>query len=150
VIRYTKDGETRTVKKAIDQWMAPDTSKSFDLGVIADSADATVEVATRAENRKLAVVEVHFKQAVAQDDPANPNYETITALKRVRDRADATTLDYEIGRLERRLFPSLEPMPFTSLFFRVREAETLLKSEKEEDQAKGKKMLGDVVKQVHR
>lgn len=149
-IRYQKDGEEKVMEKQLKEWLAPDTSRSFDLGVIADRAEVAAETAARAANVKETLVEVHFRQAVAQDDPDNPNYEAITSLKRIRSSADPLTIDFEIGKLERRLFPGIDVIPFTVIGVRLREAEKLVKSDTEEDREKGKKMLAEVVKSLPR
>ena len=96
------------------------------------------------------LVEIHFRQAVAQDDPENPNYETVNSLKKIRSSADPLTIDFEIAKLERRLFPGIDVIPFTVIGVRVREAEKLVQSDKEEDREKGRKMLAEVVRSLPR
>ena len=147
-IRYWVDGREKTMSKTFNQWFSPDTMKTIDLGAIAERAEVSVEVATRDAEEKEALVEVHFKQAVAQDDPANPSYDAIQSLKRVRGSLDPVTVDYEIARFEKRLFPELISLPYTTLLMRVREAEKLIRSEKTEDQEKGKKMLAEVSRAI--
>ncbi|HVT02636.1 MAG TPA: hypothetical protein VHL58_04585 [Thermoanaerobaculia bacterium] len=149
-VRYIVEGRPAVIRKTIGEWMAPTTSRTFDLDAIADSADATVEVAARPGKKKETVAEIIFKEAVAQDDPDNPNYETIQALQRLRGLSDPAAIDYEIGRLERRIFPSLEPAPFTTFLLRIKEAETLIRSSKEEEQNRGKKMLAEVIRSYPR
>jgi hypothetical protein len=149
-IRYSVNGKEKTLEKKVNEWLPPDTSRSFDLGGIADHADASVEVATRSANVREALAEIHFRLAVAQDDPENPNAEAIASLKRIRPTIDPMTVDLEIGKLERRLFPGIDVIPFTTIGYRVREAEKLILSEKEEDQAKGKKMLTEVIRTLPR
>jgi hypothetical protein len=147
-IRYWVDGREKTMSKEFNQWFAPDTMKTIDLGTIADRAEVEVEVATRNAKDKEALIEVHFKQAVAQDDPANPSYDAIQSLKRVRGSLDAVTLDYEIAKFEKRLFPELVSLPYTTLLMRVREAEKLIRSDKAEEQEKGKKMLAEISRAI--
>lgn len=149
-IRYSVDGKQKTLEKKVNEWLPPDTSRTFDLGGIADHAEATVEVATRSANVKEALAEIHFRLAVAQDDPENPNAEAIASLKRIRPTIDPYTVDLEIGKLERRLFPGIDVIPFTTIGYRIREAEKLILSEKEEDQVKGKKMLTEVIRTLPR
>lgn len=147
-IRTWVDGEMQTESKRVDQWLKPDTQRTFDLGGIVDRAEAAVETGTNPSTLGEALVEVHFRQAVAQDDPANPNREGIEALKRLAASPDPVTLDLEIARLEGRLFPGIAVTPFTTIVARLREAETLLASEKEEEREKGKKALGEVMKSL--
>jgi hypothetical protein len=147
-VHYWVDGREKTMSKTIDQWMAPDTSKSYDLGVIADRADAAVEVSAKDASRKESLVELHFKQAVARDNPDNPNYEAIQALQRVASSSNPATIDYEIARFEKRLFPELIPTPYATLFSRLQEAQKLMKSSKEDEQEKGKKLLDATLKQI--
>ncbi|MGH9457089.1 MAG: hypothetical protein ACRD2J_05550 [Thermoanaerobaculia bacterium] len=149
-IRVAADGEVETIERPIEAWLKPDNSRTFDLGVIADEARVEVETATRAGTRGEALVEVHFPQAVAQDDPANPNAETVAALKRLAYSADPVELDLEIARLEDRLFPGIESVPFATLVTRLREAEALLRSEDEEEREKGRKLLEDIVRLLPR
>ncbi len=148
-IQFTLDGRARTRKEKINAWLNPGTSRTFDLETIADDARVRVEVATAAKNANgEALVEVHFKQAVDQDDPENPQYETVRSLQRIRSSSSPEVLDAEIAKLEHRLFPSLHIYRFTYLIDRTREAEALLRSKKPEDQEKGRKMLKEVVAEV--
>lgn len=148
-IRFTLDGEPRTRTESINAWLNPGTSRTFDLGTIADRAEVSVEAATAAKNSNgNALIEIHIRQAVEQDDPENPQYETIRALQRIRSSSSPEVLDAEIAKLEHRLFPSLHSYPFTLLIAKTRDAEALLRSEKEEDRAKGQKLLKEVVEEV--
>lgn len=148
LVRYWVDGKMKTLERTIDQWMAPDTSKSFDLDAIADRAEATLEVAARSAKRNESLVEIHFKQAVAQDDPANPSIDAIRALERVAQYSDPETIDDEVRKLERRLFPSLDPFPFAWITAQVREANRLMKSEKVEEKEKGRVLLEEAVRKL--
>lgn len=149
VIEFTLDGRSRTRTESINAWLNPGTSRTFDLGTIADDARVRAEAATNAKTAKgEALVEIHFKQAVEQDDPENPQYLTIQSLQRVRSSASPEVLDAEIGKLERRLFPSLQTYRFTFLITKTREAEELLRSTKTEDQDKAKTMLKEVAEEV--
>lgn len=148
-IRVTLDGETRTRKEAINAWLNPGTSRTYDLETIADSAEVRIAAATDAQNTDgKALVEIHLRQAVAEDDPDNPQYDTIRALGRIRSSSSPEVLDAEIAKLEHRLFPSLHSYPFTRLLAKTRDAEALLRSEKEEDREKGRKLLKEVVEEV--
>lgn len=148
-IEFTLDGRTRTRTETIGAWINPGSSRTFDLGTIADDARVRIEAATAAKHADgQALVEIHIKQAVAQDDPENPQYETIRSLQRIRSSSSPEVLDAEIAKLERRLFPSLQSYRFTFLIAKTREAEELLKSEKPEEQEKGKKLLKEVVEEV--
>ncbi len=149
-IRVTLDGKQRTRKETINAWLNPGTSRTFDLETIADSAEVRVEAATAANDAKgNALVEIHLRQAVAEDDPDNPQYDTIRALQRIRSSSSPEVLDAEIAKLEHRLFPSLHSYPFTLLLAKTRDAEALLRSEKTEDQEKGRKLLKEVVEEVN-
>lgn len=135
-------------RRQSDQWFEPDTSKTFDLGVIADRAEVSLDTSTKRENQKDALVEIHFRQAVPRDDPDNPNYALIEMLKRMRaeEKLTPAAIDYEIAKLERRLFPDLDSIPFTAVVMRLREANAFLRSEKPEDQEKARKIIADVVR----
>jgi len=149
-ITCTIEGRTETRRESIQRWMKPDTSHTVDLGgPIADSCHVRLETATREEFLdEEALVEIHIREAVEQDDPENPNAETIRLLRKIRYSASPETLDYEIAKLERRLFPNLHSYPFATLLSETREARRLLVSEKDEDREKGMKMLEEVVKQM--
>lgn len=147
-IRTWVDGEVETETKRIDQWLKPDSQRTFDLGMIADRAEVAVEAGTNPATLGQALVEVHFRQAVAQDDPANPQREGVEALKRLSLSPDPATLDLEIARLESRLFPGIVVTPFTTIVARLREAEKLLASATEEEREKGKKALTEVMKSL--
>jgi len=149
-IRYWSEGRMETMERTVDAWLQPDNSRTFDLGVIADRAEIEVETATRSQFVGDALVEVHFRQAVAEDDPMNPNAEGIRALTRLNYTTDPVALDLEIARLEQRLFPGIDVTPFATVIARVREAETLLRSDKEEDREKGRKVLAEVIRTLPR
>lgn len=153
-IRYWSEGRQKTIQKRVDQWMAPDTSKSFDIGVIADRAEVSLDAATKSSDRKESLVEVHFRQAVPQDDASNPNYETVQTLKKLRSGATGTdpevALDAEISRLEKRLFPAVESVPLATFVIRLREAEKMMRSEKPEDVESGRKLFIDTLRLLPR
>lgn len=144
-VHYWVEGGEEVLEKEIGQWLKPDTWKSFDLGVIADRATASATVGARAANLGEALVEIHFRQAVAQDDPSGPNYAAIQSLKKLAGYLDARTLDDEIARLEARLFGVSTSFPLTVIVERLREADTLSRSKKTEEQEKGKKLLDDTL-----
>lgn len=143
-IRYTVNGRTKTRTETIDTTMNPDTSRTFDLGVIADH----VEVAVDSSAKSDAVIETHFKQAVAEDDPANPQYATIQSLKRLGSYPDARAVDDEIASVERSLFPGADPLPLLSIVSDLRRADELMRSKKQDDQEKGDKLLKDTLRRL--
>lgn len=147
-ISYTVNDRTRTKDEPIDQWMNPDTSRTIDLGAIADRVEASLDAATAAATVKEALVEIHFVQAVAQDDPANPAYDTIRSLERIRRNTDAYTVDSEIAKRERELYPNAEPLPLLSVVAGLRHAEELMRSEKDGDREKGEKLLRETLRKV--
>ena len=138
------DGRTRTRTERIDALMNPDTSRTFDLGEIFDH----VQVAVDASSRQEAVIETHFKQAVAEDDPANPAYATIQSLRRIGDSPDARTIDYEIAAIERTMFSSSDPLPLLQIVEDLRRADELLRSKKTEEQEKGDKLLKETLRRL--
>lgn len=148
VVRATTDGRTRTIEKPVNAWMNPDTSRTIDLGGIADHVDVTYEAATSARHSKEAHVEVHFRQAVAEDDPANPSFGTIQALNRIRSRVTPVTVDSEIAALERTLFPAADSLPLLTIINDFRLADELMRSKKEEEQVKGEKLLRETIRRL--
>lgn len=147
-IRTWVDGEMRSESKRVDQWLKPDSQRTFDLGGIVDHAEVAVQAGTNPSTLGEALVEIHLRQAVSQDDPANPNREGVEALKRLGASPDPITLDLEIARLESRLFPGIAVTPFTTIVARLREAEKLLASEEDEEREKGKKALAEVMESL--
>jgi hypothetical protein len=143
-ISYTVGGRTRTRNERIDTIMNPDTSRTFDLGAIADH----VEVAVDADARSEAVIETHYRQAVAEDDPANPQYATIQSLRRLGSSPDARTVDDEIASAERTLFPSSDPLPLLGIVQDLRRADEWIHSKKQEDQEKGEKLLKETLRRL--
>ncbi len=144
-ISYTVEGRTRSKDEAINSWMNPDTSRTIDLGTIADSAQASLDASANAKDVKNALVEIHFRNAVARDDPDNPAYDTIQSLQRVRNDTDSDTIDGEIARLERALFPDSEPIPLVAVVKNLRRADDLMHSKKSEDQEKGEKLMKETL-----
>lgn len=147
-ISATIDGRTRTKNESINAWMNPDTSRTFDLEAIADHAQVSIDASTAAKDAGQSVVEIHFVQARAQDDPANPAYDTVRSLGRLKGSTSPEAIDEEIATLERALFPSTEPVPVATVFADLRRADSLIRSKKPEDQEKGEKLLHDVMKRV--
>jgi hypothetical protein len=143
-ITTTLDGRTRTRTERIDTVMNPDTSRTFDLGGIFDH----VQVAVDASSRTEAVIETHFKQAVQEDDPANPAYATIQSLRRIGDSPDAQTVDSEIASIERSMFASSDPLPVLSIIENLRRADELMRSKKTEEQEKGDKLLKETLRRL--
>lgn len=144
-ITYTVNGRTKTRTESINAVMNPDTSRTFDLGTIADH----VQVAINAGSRKEAVVEAHFTQATAEDDPANPNYGTIQSLKHIGSYPDAREVDEEIATVERSLFPNSDPLPLAQIIQDLRKADDLMRSKKQDDQDKGDRLLKETLRRLH-
>ena len=140
-LTYEVDGRTRTREEPINQWMNPDTSRTIDLGAIADRVQVAVDASTAAKTVRQAVVDIEVRQAVAQDDPANPAYSTIRMLERVRESPDVATIDAEIAAIERTLFPASDSLPLLTIVTDLRQADEWMRSEKPEDQEKGSRLL---------
>ena len=147
-VSYTVNGRTVTKEEPINRWMNPDTTRTIEFDTIADRAQASVDVSTAADDAGEAVAEIHFRQAIAEDDPANPDYTTIQALRRVRRSPDAATVDSEIAALERGLFPAADPIPLLSILADFRHADELLRSKKAEEQEEGQKLLKETMKRL--
>jgi hypothetical protein len=143
-ITYTVNGRPKTRTERIDTIMNPDTSRTFDLGVIADH----VQVAVESESRSEAVIETHFKQAVAEDDPANPQYATIQSLRRLGSSPSAYTIDNEVAAIERSMFGSSDSLPLLSIIEDLRRADDLIRSKKTDDQEKGDKLLKETLRRL--
>ncbi|MEA2337254.1 MAG: hypothetical protein QOE82_1261 [Thermoanaerobaculia bacterium] len=147
-VSYTVNGRMRSKDEKINQWMNPDTSRTIDLDAITDRAEVTLDAATSAKNVKEALVEIHFVQAVAQDDPANPFYDTIRSLERIRRNPGDYTVDNEIAKRERELFPNAEPLPLLAIVSDLRQAEDLIRSKKDDDYEKGMKLLRETMRKM--
>jgi hypothetical protein len=147
-VSYTVNGRTTDRDLPINDWMNPDTSRVIEFDTIADRAQATVDVSTSASDAGKSVAEIHFRQAVAEDDPANPDYPTIQALKRVRRSPDASTVDGEIAALERGLFPTADPVPLLTILADLRRADKWMQSTKTDEQEKGQKLLKETLKRL--
>lgn len=147
-ITYESEGRTRTKREAINQWMNPGTSRTIDLREIADRVHASVDAAVQAKHAKQAVVELHLHQAVAEDDPANPGYDTIRMLQRVREDPEPMVVDAEIAAAERSMFPGTDSIPLLTLIGDLRHADELMRSEKAEDQEKGGKLLRETLRRL--
>jgi len=132
----------------VNRWMNPDTSQTFDLHGILDRVVASAQVSVDKRDSKEAVAEIHFVQAVSQDDPANPAYSTIKALERVRGNPDPATVDAEIAALETSLFPGSESLPLLTIMRDLRRADELIRSEKTEEQEKGNKLLKETLRRL--
>jgi hypothetical protein len=144
-VTYVVDGRTRTKDLAINQWMNPDTSRTLDLNAIAEHADARLDASTAQDKVKESLVEIHMREAVSEDDPANPDYETIRVLERIHSTTDPATVDTEITALERRLFPSVDPMPMLTLLTNLRRADSLIRSKKPKEQEEGAKLMEETL-----
>ncbi|HUP65870.1 MAG TPA: hypothetical protein VM557_11390 [Thermoanaerobaculia bacterium] len=149
-IRYWSEGEVQTIDKGVNEWLRPNSSKSFDLGEIADRAQVTVQTATSGSTAGESLIEIHFRQAVSRDDPTSPHAEIVDTLKLLQASPEPLTVDLEIARLERRLFPDVASIPLATLVARLREAEALMSSEKEEERAKVPKAIEEIVRLLPR
>ena len=145
-VRYWVDGEAKSMTRDLKQWLKPDTSKSFDIGVIADRAEAEVEAATRARNVRESLVELHFVQAVAQDDPGNPHADAVSRLKKLKNDPTPKAIDDEIARLESEAFGSSYTAPLTQIAVSLREADDLMSSDDEEERERGRTLLDETLK----
>ncbi|MEK6373663.1 MAG: hypothetical protein AABO58_13310 [Acidobacteriota bacterium] len=145
-IRYEADGKTKTMTQKIDALMQPDTSRTIELPVIADRVD--VRLASGTDKPGESLVEVHFKQAVAEDDPANPDYAAVRALQRIRSSSDPRDIDDEIAEMERRIFPDSDPLPLLEILADLRRADDLIRSKNDDDQERGNKLLRDTLRRL--
>ena len=146
-ITYYSEGRERSKKTEINAWMNPDTSRTIDLGAIADHVEVSLTAATKKPQET--VVEVHFRQALATDVPDNPAYDAIRSLVRVRDAIDERyELDQEIARVERATFPGAEPVPLITLISELKRADELLRSNKPEQQEKGAKLFRETMRRL--
>jgi hypothetical protein len=145
-VEITADGSTRTHR--INRWMNPDTSQTFDLNGIADRVAVTAHVSTAPNNAGESLLEVHFRQAVAEDDPDNPAFSTIRMLERVREKPDAVTVDAEVAAMEREMFPAAGSLPILTLITDLRRADELMRSSKPEEKEKGEKLLQETLRRL--
>lgn len=147
-VTYESDGRARTKREDINQWMNPGTSRTIDLREISHRAHATVDAAVSSRHVKQAVVEIHLHQAVAEDDPANPAYDTIRMLQRVREEPEPVTVDAEIAAAERSIFRGADSIPLLTLVDDLRRADELMRSDKTEEQEKGSKLLKETLRRL--
>jgi hypothetical protein len=147
-ISYDADGHHRTKNERIDQWMNPDTSRTIDLGAIAEHVEASLDASTAQKDANQALVEIHFRQAVAEDDPANPAYATIQSLKRVRGSYSSDAIDDEIARVERDAFGTTESVPLLAIVRDLRRADELMRSSKDSEKEKGDKLLRETLRRL--
>jgi hypothetical protein len=139
-VHYEINGRAHDKSEAINAWMNPDTSRTIDLGGIADSVDVTMNASTAKPGE--AIAEIHFRQAVMEDDPDNPAYMAIGSLLRVREAYDERgELDSEIARVETRMFPGSTPLPLLEIISDLRRADDLMRSKKTDEQEEGDKLL---------
>jgi len=147
-ISYDAGGRTRTKQEKIDAWMNPDTSRTIDLGAIADRVEASLDASAAQKDVNEALVELHFRQAVAEDDPANPAYGTIQSLRRVRGSYTSSAIDDEIARVERDVFGSTQSLPWVDIVRDLRKADDLIRSSKDADKEKGDKLLRETLRRL--
>ena len=136
-IRYTANGQSKTIKQPIETLMQPDTSRTIDLPVIADTVD--VRLGTGTDKPGESLIEVHFKQAVAEDDRSNPDYDAVRALQRIRDSSDRRVIDDEIAKIER------DSLPLVEIMADLRRADELIRSKKDDDQDRGYRLLKETL-----
>jgi hypothetical protein len=142
-IRATANGRTRTLDERIGDWMNRDTTKTIDLNMIADHVDVSLDSAAKPGRANESLVEIHMLKAVAQDDPANPNYDAIQTLKRVRNSFDSDSIDDEIARLA----PD-DTFPLAHFIRDLRRANELMRSNKDKDREKGDRLLRETLRRL--
>lgn len=147
-VRYEADGAEKTIERPFRQWLQPDNWKTIDLPVIAERVEVTVEARAKPDGARATLVETHFRQAVPQDDPLSPYAATVALLKRLKGNITPANIDAEIARTERRLFPEVAPLPIASIARRIREADILLRSDKEEERKRGSALLQEAVRML--
>ena len=147
-IAYDAEGQRRTKTERIDQWMNPDTSRTIDLGAIAEHVEASLDASAAQKDVNQALVEIHFRQAVAEDDPANPSYRAIQSLRHVRGSYSQDALDDEIARAERDAFGTTESLPLMAIVHDLRRADELIRSSKDSDKEKGDKLLKETLRRL--
>ncbi len=145
---HNGNARPRTDVIHLNRWMSPDTSQTFDLRGIFDTVVATAPLSVDKRDRNEAVAEIHFQEAVPQDDPANPAYSTIQALGRIRSDPDAATVDREISALESTVFHGGESVPLLTIVHDLRRADELMRSDKADDQEKGKRLLKETLRRL--
>src|SRR5258708_33213197 len=59
-VSYTANGRSRGKDEMISQWMNPDTSRTIDLGIIADRAEVSLDASTSSKNVKEPLIEINF------------------------------------------------------------------------------------------
>lgn len=143
-VRATSNGRMRNVDEHVDSWMNADTTKTIDLNTIADHVEVSLDSAAQPRHTKESLVEVHLLKAVAQDDPSNPNYDTIAMLKRYRGlTSDYDTIDEDIARLN----PD-DTFPVYRVFSELRRADELMRSKKDEEREKGERLLKETLRRL--
>jgi hypothetical protein len=147
-VDYEIDGREMTKREVINQWMNPGTSRTIDLGGIAERASARLDASTNPRHAKQALVEIHLPQAVPEDDPANPALPTIRALQRIRHDPDPVTVDAEIAAAESAAFPGAPTLPLLTLIADLRAADELMRSTKPEEVEKGEKLLKETLRRL--
>jgi hypothetical protein len=147
-VSYEVEGKPRTKTETVNAWLNPDTSRTIDLGGIAERVDVAMDVATAQRHVKEAIVEIHYRQAVMQDDPANPGYDTIRMLHSLRNSATAYDVDEEIARAERAVFADANPLPLLGIIADLRRADDLMRSSKDDDREKGEKLLKETMRRL--
>ncbi len=141
-VTYDVDGRERTKEEPINDWMNPDTSHTIDLGTIADHVQASLDASTSQDTVRQALVEIHMLKAVQQDDPSNPNYDTIMALQRLRNSGDPDAVDDAIAQLD----PG--SLPLVHIIGDLRRADDLMHSKKQKDQDKGQELLKETLRRL--
>jgi hypothetical protein len=147
-ISYDVEGRRRTKQEKIDAWMNPDTSRTIDLGAISDRVEASLDASTAQKDVNEALVEIHFRQAVAEDDPANPGYRTIKSLQRVRGSFSSDSIDDEIARVERDALGTTESLPWLAIARDLRRADELIRSSKDSDKKEGDRLLKETLRRL--
>jgi hypothetical protein len=147
-VTYEANGRESTKREAVNQWMNPGTSRTIDLRAIADRAHASLDAAVQQKHARQAIVEIHLAQAVAEDDPANPAYDAIRMLQRIREDPEPAKVDAEIAATERTLFGVTDAVAMLTLVADLRAADELMRSEKPEEQEKGSKLLKETLRRL--
>jgi hypothetical protein len=143
-VRAVANGRARNLDEHVDNWLNRDTTKTIDLNMIADHVDVSLDSAAKADRANESLIEIHLLKAEAQDDPANPNYETITMLRRYRGlTSDFDSIDDDIARLN----PD-DSLPVYRLFQELRRADDLMRSKKDEDREKGERLMKETLRRL--
>ncbi|MCK9225640.1 MAG: hypothetical protein M0R46_13340 [Candidatus Muirbacterium halophilum] len=92
-------GQNKSLNYAVNRWFNVKDEQTFELGIIALSADVTIEAACQNGEKKDCALYINAKKAELVDSFANPNYSAVENFKKFKKEMNSMSKDEALNLL---------------------------------------------------